>query len=74
MSKLNKAFIIAIITVFILVLGGIALGLHFRKIFNKPEDIDGGVTKEGRLKGYEENIKLKLGGSGLLYFLKHVFG
>ena len=59
MSKLNKAFIIAIITVFILVLGGIALGLHFRKIFNKSEDIDGGVTKEGRLKGYEENIKSK---------------
>ena len=59
MSKLKLAFIIAIISVIVLVLGGITLGLHFKKIFNKPEDIDGGTTREGRLKGYEEKIYSK---------------
>lgn len=59
MSKLKLAFVIAIISVIVLVLGGITLGLHFKKIFNKPEDIDGGTTREGRLKGYEEKIKSK---------------
>lgn len=57
MSKKKITFIIATLTVFVFVIGGILLGLHFFK--HKEEVIDGGTTKEGRLKGYEENIKSK---------------
>lgn len=59
MSKLKLAFVIAIISVIVLMLGGITLGLHFRNIFKKNELVDGGTTREGRLKGYEEKIYSK---------------
>ena len=57
MSKDKITFIIIIIITFSLVLGGITLGLHISK--HKNEVIDGGTTKERRLKGYKEKITSK---------------
>lgn len=56
-NKLKMAYIIGIIVVIILVLGGITVGLHIGK--NNEEVIDGGVVKNGRLKGYKEKINSK---------------
>ncbi len=60
MSKIKLAFVIAILGVFALLLGGIALGLNFKKIFNKePEVVEGGTVRDNKLDGYEDIIKSK---------------
>ena len=55
MSKKIIAFIIII--VFIIIIGGITLGLNIFK--KRTELIDGGTTKERRLRGYKEKITSK---------------
>ena len=57
MNKKNVWFL-AIIIPIVLVIGGVIVGLHIAKNRESEEDvIDGGVVKNGRLKGYSETIK-----------------
>lgn len=57
MSKKKLIIMISILIVFTCVLGGIIMGLHFFK--NHEDVIDGGTTKERRLRGYKEKITSK---------------